>query len=340
MENHQRLNETVKPTVEIRFWQDRRVCVTGGEGFLGRVLCAQLRSHGCRHLFVPTRREYDLTDPEAVRRLYEDARPDIVFHLAAEVGGIGINRQRPGRFFYANLSMGLNLIERARIRGVEKFVQIGTVCSYPKYCSTPFCEDDLWDGYPEETNAPYGIAKKALLVMLQAYRKQYGLNGIYLMPANLYGPGDDFDPNSSHVIPALIRKFHDAAGRGEPTVKCWGTGEPSREFLYVDDAADAIVRAAELYEGSEPINLGTGREVTIRALAEQIAELTGFEGVTEWDSSQPNGQPRRRLNTTRAAEHLGWRAEVDLTTGLKRTIEWWGQQSGEPVSVVSPADSH
>ncbi|MCH7527350.1 MAG: GDP-L-fucose synthase [Planctomycetes bacterium] len=305
------------------FWQTRRVCVTGGAGFLGQSLCTLLKARGCRRLTVPQRSEYDLTDPQAVRRLFDDARPDILFHLAAEVGGIGANRAQPGRFFYANLSMGMNLIEQARLAGVEKFVQIGTVCSYPKFCPTPFNEDDLWDGFPEETNAPYGIAKKALLVMLQAYRAQYGLNGIFIMPANLYGPGDDFDPQTSHVIPALIRKFCEAKQCSSSTVNCWGTGRPSREFLYVEDAAAAVLRAAEVYDAPDPINIGTSREITIRELASLIAELTGFDGGIEWDPSQPDGQPRRRLDITRAAHFLDWQPGVDLRTGLRRTIDWW-----------------
>lgn len=307
------------------FWRGRRVLVTGGRGFVGRVLCRRLAARGCQHLFVPTRERYDLTQPEAVRRLFDDTHPETVFHLAAEVGGIAANRARPGRFFYANLAMGLHLIEEARARGVEKFVQVGTVCSYPKHCPVPFCETDLWDGYPEETNAPYGVAKKSLLVMLQAYRREYGLNGIFLMPVNLYGPGDEFDPTTSHVIPALVRKFHEAVAEGRPAVRCWGTGEPTREFLYVDDAADAMLLAGERYADPEPMNLGSGQEISIRALATLVAELTGFAGSIEWDASQPDGQPRRRLDVTRAAQALGWRARVDLRAGLRRTIDWWAE---------------
>ncbi len=310
-------------TNDTAFWNGKRVCVTGGAGFVGKVLCRRLVSRGCPAVFVPHRSEYDLTNADAVKRMYEDASPDIVFHLAAQVGGIGANRRYPGKFFHDNLAMGLNLIEQGRCFGVEKFVQIGTVCSYPKYCPVPFHEDNLWDGYPEDTNAPYGIAKKALLVMLQAYRQEYGFNGIFIMPVNLYGPGDNFDPQSSHVIPALIRKFHEAVALGLTTVRCWGTGRPSREFLYVDDAAAAMVTAAQCYDSRAPINIGTGAEISIRELAELIAELVGFDGKIEWDPTQPDGQPRRCLDVSRAAERLGWRASVDLRTGLERTIHWW-----------------
>ena len=306
-----------------QLWTGRRVCVTGGRGFLGRVLCRQLKEVGCDSVIVPERRRYDLTESEAVDRLLTRLRPDVIFHLAAEVGGIGANRLQPGRFFYANLAMGLHLIEAARKHGVEKFVQVGTVCAYPKHCPVPFREADLWNGYPEETNAPYGIAKKALLVMLQAYRKQYGFNGVYVLPVNLYGPGDNFDPETSHVIPALIRKFHEAKRQGWTAVTCWGTGHASREFLYVDDAADAILLAAERLHDSEPVNIGSGREITIRHLAGRIAKLIGFEGTIEWDASRPNGQPGRRLDVSRAADLMRWRAKVDLETGLKRTIDWW-----------------
>ncbi len=315
------------------WWRGRRVCVTGGAGFVGRVLCARLRSRGCASVFVPRRRQYDLTRPEAVERMYDDCRPEVVFHLAAEVGGIGANRAHPGRFFYVNLAMGLHLIEQARHFGVEKFVQVGTVCSYPKFCPAPFREEDLWNGYPEETNAPYGVAKKSLLVMLQAYRQEYGFNGIFVMPVNLYGPGDDFDPESSHVIPALIRKFCEAKRSGRRIVGCWGTGRAGREFLYVDDAAEAIVKAGEVYDGSDPINIGTGCEITIRELAELIAELVGFQGAIEWDASQPDGQPRRRLDVSRAARLLGWESKVDLRSGLRRVIEWWEGHSQERAAV-------
>lgn len=313
-------------TCDAAYWRGRRVCVTGGAGFLGRVLCRRLRSLGCEKITVPRRQTYDLTHADAVRRLYQDCQPDVVFHLAAQVGGIHANRRQPGRFFYANLSMGLHLIEAARCCGVEKFVQVGTVCSYPKLCRVPFREDDVWSGYPEESNAPYGIAKKALLVMLQAYRHQYGFDGVFIMPANLYGPDDNFDPESSHVIPALIRKFFDATLNGHSTVRCWGTGRCSREFLYVDDAADATLEAARHLHGCGPINIGTGQETTIADLASMIADLVGFTGSIEWDATRPDGQPRRRLDVSRAAELLGWRAKIDLQTGLQRTVEWWARR--------------
>ncbi len=302
---------------------DKRVCVTGGAGFLGRAVCAKLSERGVLDVFVPRAREYDLTRAEAVGRLFDESKPEIVIHLAAEVGGIGANRKQPGRFFYANMAMGLHLIEEARRRGVEKFVQVGTVCAYPKHCDVPFREENLWNGYPEETNAPYGVAKRALGVMLEAYRTQYGFNGIYLVPVNLYGPGDNFDPETSHVIPALIRKFCAAVDSGVDTVTCWGSGNASREFLYVDDAAEGIIRATEIHNDSQPINLGTGREITIADLAALIGRLCGFTGGIIWDTTRPDGQHRRRLDTTRAASILRWRAEVGLDEGLRRTIEWW-----------------
>ena len=306
----------------------KRICVTGGAGFLGRAVCAELAQRGASAPFVPRSREYDLTREEPVRRMFDDAGPEIIIHLAGEVGGIGANRKQPGRFFYANLVMGLNLIDEARRRGVEKFVQVGTVCSYPKFCETPFREDALWDGYPEETNAPYGVAKRALGVMLDAYRAQYGFNGVYVIPVNLYGPGDNFDPRTSHVIPALIRRFLEAADHGQDSVTCWGTGRASREFLYVDDAAAGIVAAAERHNDSRPINLGTGREIAIADLARLIAKLCGFTGRIEWDATQPDGQPRRRLDTTRAAMLLDWHATTELEEGLRRTVAWWRSQTG------------
>ena len=303
--------------------EGRRILVTGGAGFLGARVCDRLLAAGAAELVAPRRREVDLTDSAAVDRLVADTRPEVVVHLAAEVGGIGANRANPGRFFYANMAMGLHLIEAARRSGVEKFVQVGTVCAYPKFTPVPFREDSLWDGYPEETNAPYGIAKKSLLVMLQGYREQYGLNGVFLLPVNLYGPRDNFDLETSHVIPALIRKFSEAAERGDATVEVWGTGSASREFLHVDDAARAVVLAAEHYDAPEPVNVGAGHEITIRDLVSLIAELTGFSGELRWDTSKPDGQPRRMLDTSRAAAAFGFRAEIGFREGLADTIDWW-----------------
>ena len=302
---------------------DKRVAVTGGAGFLGRRVVARLEAFGCKNVFIVRRDDYDLIRLEAIEQLYREARPDVVIHLAAVVGGIGANRDNPGRFFYENLMMGAQLIEGARLHGVEKFVQVGTVCSYPKFTPVPFQEDDLWNGYPEETNAPYGVAKKALLVQLQAYREQYGLNGIYLLPVNLYGPGDQFGPAVSHVIPALIKKCVDATGRGERVIEVWGTGEPTREFLYVDDAAEGIVMAAERYDGREPVNLGSGCEISIRDLVHLIARETGFTGDIVWDRTKPDGQPRRALDTSRAAEAFGFRARTDFVEGLRQAIAWY-----------------
>jgi GDP-L-fucose synthase len=305
------------------FWSDKRVCVTGGAGFLGRVVCAQLAEHGARDVFVVRSGAFDLTRARDVTSLFDEARPEIVIHLAAQVGGIGANQIRPGRFFYANMAMGLHLIEESRLHGVSKFVQVGSVCAYPRDCPVPFREDDLWKGYPEETNAPYGVTKRALGVMLEAYRREYGFNGVYLVPVNMYGPGDNFDPETSHVIPALIRRFCHAADTGEDAVECWGTGRVSREFLHVEDAAEAIVRAAEIHNDPAPINLGTGVEITIAELAGRIAQLCGFVGDIRWDDSRPDGQPRRCLDTRRAADLLGWRARIGLNEGLRRTIDWW-----------------
>ena len=307
-------------------WSDVRVTVTGGAGFVGRVLCRKLRERGCSRVDVPHRADYDLTHEDAVRRLYDDFAPDVVLHLAAEVGGIGANREHPGRFFYANMAMGLHLVEHARRRGIRKFVQVGTVCAYPKLAPVPFREDDIWNGYPEETNAPYGVAKKALFVMLDAYKREYGLDSAVVVPVNLYGPGDNFDRQASHVIPALIRKCVEARRRGDEAITCWGTGRASREFLYVDDAADGILDAAEKADEPIPINLGTGREIRIRDLVVLITRLCRFTGRIEWDTTKPDGQPRRCLDTTRAAERLGWRAQVDLEDGLRRTVEWFEQQ--------------
>jgi GDP-L-fucose synthase len=318
-----------EPTPE--FWRGRRVLVTGGGGFLGSHVVDRLNALGCEHVFVPRKVEYDLTEGDYVRRLYRSTRPDLVVHLAAEVGGIGANRENPGRFFYANAIMGIHMIEEARKVGVEKFVQLGTICAYPKNTPVPFREEELWNGYPEETNAPYGVAKKALLVQLQAYREQYDMNGIYLLPVNLYGPRDNFDPHSSHVIPALIRKMMEAREAQAREVMVWGTGEASREFLYVDDCARGILLAAEYYNDAEPVNLGTGTEIRIRDLASTIAEAAGYQGAIVYDPTKPDGQPRRCLDTSRALERFGFRAHTSFPDGLRRTVEWFAEH--RPVSV-------
>ena len=299
-----------------------RTIVTGGAGFLGRHLLARLSARGIEP-YIPLIEDWDLTRADDVARLFAEIEPELVIHLAAEVGGIGANRANPGRFFYANLMMGAHIIEQSRLSGLRKLVLIGTICAYPKFTPVPFKEEELWNGYPEETNAPYGIAKKTLLVGAQAYREQYGLDAIYLLPVNLYGPGDNFDLESSHVIPALIRKMVEAQQEGRREVVLWGDGSPTREFLYVEDCAEAIALAAERYDGAEPVNIGTGSEIPIRELAETIAELTGFDGELVWDTSKPNGQPRRMLDTTRAERLFGFRAGTPLRTGLERTIAWY-----------------
>jgi GDP-L-fucose synthase len=303
------------------FWPGRRVMVTGGGGFLGRAVVRRLEASGASEIFVPRSADYDLRTREGIERALANGRPELVIHLAGVVGGIGANRESPGLFFYENAIMGIELMERARLAGVAKYVQVGTVCSYPKFTPVPFHEDDLWNGYPEETNAPYGLAKKMLLVQGQAYRQQYGFNVIHLIPVNLYGPGDNFDPASSHVIPALIMKCVDAREAGLDHINVWGTGSASREFLYVDDAAEGMVLAAERYDGAEPVNLGVGREITIRELVELIARLTGFEGEIRWDTSKPDGQPRRALDTSRAREQFGFVAGTSFEEGMRRTIE-------------------
>ncbi|MEI8227381.1 MAG: GDP-L-fucose synthase [Planctomycetota bacterium] len=306
----------------------KRIVVTGGAGFLGRAVCRVLRERGVsdERLFVPRRRDFDLTFEGDVKRLYDTARPDVVIHLAAEVGGIGANMEQPGRFFYANMAMGLHLVEHARRHGLEKFVHTGTVCAYPKHCPIPFREEDLWNGYPEETNAPYGVAKKAIFVMLDGYRRQYGLKSTVVVPVNLYGPWDNFDPRSSHVIPALIRKCEDARRAGAAEVVCWGTGSATREFLYVDDAAEGIVRAAEIMEEPLPINLGGGVEIAIRDLVAKIAKACDYSGRITWDTSKPDGQPRRGLDIARAKTLLGWGPRQDFDTGLATTVAWWREQ--------------
>lgn len=314
------------------FWRDRRVLVTGGAGFLGSYVVRKLHERGCEKVFVPRSREYDLVSMNDVRQVYQDARPDIVIHLAARVGGIGANSSNPGRFFYDNLIMGVQMMEEGRRLGIEKFVSIGTICSYPKFTPVPFREDDLWNGYPEETNAPYGLAKKMLLVQSQAYRHQYGFSAIYLLPVNLYGPGDNFDPDSSHVIPAIIRKCVEAVDRGAKEIVCWGDGSPTREFLFVDDCAEAIVLAAERYEGADPVNVGAGFEIPIKELVKLIAELTGYQGRVTWDTSKPNGQPRRSVDTSRAARAFVFHATKDFRVGLQETVEWYRAHRSHLVS--------
>jgi GDP-L-fucose synthase len=311
----------------------KRIGVTGGEGFLGSYLVEALEARGCRDIFVPRLCDYDLRVAADVERFFADARPEILFHLAAVVGGIGANRDSPGRFFYENAIMGLQVIEHARRNRVEKIIVAGTICAYPKHTPAPFREESLWEGYPEETNAPYGIAKRALLVQCQAYRRQYGMNAIFLLPVNLYGPRDNFDPVSSHVIPALMRKCCDARRSGARQIVCWGDGSPTREFLYVADAAEGFARAAERYDGAEPVNLGSGQEIAIRDLVNLVARTCGYDGEILWDASQPNGQPRRKLDTTRAERWFGWRATTPLAEGLQNTLEWY---RGVTPSAVPP----
>ena len=301
----------------------KRILITGGAGFLGRHVVNKLDEFGCRELMIPRSKDYDLVQMEAVTKLYRDTQPDVVIHLAGMIGGIGANMEHPGRFFYANLMMGVQMMEQARLFGVEKFVAVGTVCAYPKFAPLPFKEEDLWNGYPEETNAPYGLAKKMLLVQSQAYRQQYGFNAIYIISTNLYGPGDNFDPAYSHVIPAIIKKCVDSIEEGKNEIVIWGTGKASREFLYVEDAAEGIVLATEFYNKPEPVNLGSGCEISIEDLVKLIADLSGFKGEVIWDTSKPDGQPRRCLDISRAQREFGFRASTDLEQGLRKTIEWY-----------------
>jgi GDP-L-fucose synthase len=305
------------------FFQDKRIVVTGGAGFLGGYVTKGLKERGCTNILVPKIEDYDLVDINDINRMYDDMKPDIVIHLAAVVGGIGANREHPGEFFYKNLMMGVQLIEQGRLRDIEKFVAIGTVCAYPKFTPVPFREEDIWNGYPEETNAPYGLAKKMLLVQSQSYRAEYGFNSIFLLPVNLYGPGDNFNPASSHVIPALIKKCVDAIESGADHIDCWGTGSASREFIYAADAAEGILLATEHYNGCEPVNIGAGFEITIKDLTDKIVELTGFTGEIRWDTSRPDGQPRRRLDVSKAKEYFSFEAKTGFDEGLKATIDWY-----------------
>jgi GDP-L-fucose synthase len=310
------------------YFDTRRFTVTGGAGFLGSYIVEKLKARGAKDIFVPRFRDYDLTERESIRRMYDEGRPDVVIHLAAQVGGIGANRENPGKYFYDNLMMGVQLMDEGRLRRLEKFVALGTICAYPKFAPVPFKEENLWDGYPEETNAPYGLAKKMMLVQSQAYREQYGFNSIFLLPVNLYGPRDNFDLRSSHVIPALIRKFLEANAAGRDEVEIWGDGSATREFLYAGDAAEGILLATEKYDSSEPVNIGAGFEISIRELASLIGELCGYRGRIVWDTSKPNGQPRRRLDTSRAEREFGFRAQKDFREGLQETIAWYREQAG------------
>jgi len=306
-----------------KFWSGKRVTVTGGGGFLGSFIVEKLKAHGANEIFIPRKTAYNLVDPDDIGRMLTDSNPDVVIHAAALAGGIGANRARPAEFFYTNLMMGVPLMHQAWKRGVKKFVALGTICSYPKFAPTPFREEDLWNGYPEETNAPYGLAKKMLLVQAQAYRQEYGFDAIFLLPVNLYGPRDNFDLETSHVIPALIRKFTEAQERGDRQVELWGDGSPTREFLYVRDAAEGVVLAAERYDGAEPVNLGSGQEISIKKLAETIAEYTGYKGEFVWNTEKPNGQPRRLLDVSRAEEYFGFQAGTNFEDGLRKTVEWF-----------------
>lgn len=311
----------------------KRIVVTGGGGFLGSYVVDSLKARGCESVFVPRKRDYDLTRTDGIEKLFADAQPEVIFHLAAMVGGIGANRINPGSFFYENAIMGIQLIEAARIHKVEKTVIAGSICAYPKFTPVPFKEEDLWNGYPEETNAPYGVAKKALLVQSQAYRQQYGLNSIFVMPVNLYGPRDNFDLQSSHVIPALIRKALEGKEAGSDELVGWGDGSPTREFLYVEDAAEGLIAAAASYDGEEPVNLGSGYEISVKDLTEKVARLSGFEGRIVWDTAKPNGQPRRCLDTTRAESYFGFKARTSLEQGLQKTIDWYRENRLQPVGV-------
>lgn len=314
---------------DLNFWQNKRVCVTGGAGFLGSFVTQKLLERGAADVFIPTIEKYDLVQAASIRQMLDDSKPDMIIHLAAQVGGIGANREHPAEFFYNNLMMGVQLMHEAWLRGVEKFVALGTICAYPKFTPIPFLEENLWNGYPEETNAPYGLAKKMLLVQSQSYRQQYGYNSIFLMPVNLYGPRDNFHRASSHVIPALIRKCLEAIESGTDLIEVWGDGSPTREFLYVEDAAEGILLASEKYNSSEPVNLGSGMEISIKELVELIARLTGFTGRIVWDTSKPNGQPRRRLSVERAEREFGFRAQVSFEEGLHRTINWYRDHKGK-----------
>lgn len=313
--------------------ESKRITITGGAGFLGKHLVAKLKERDCKNIFIPHIEDYDLVNIEAVRKLYSDAKPDIVIHLAAVVGGIGANRDNPGKFFYDNLMMGVQLMEIGRQVGLEKFVALGTICAYPKFTSIPFKEENLWNGYPEETNAPYGLAKKMLLVQAQAYRQQYGFNAIFLLPVNLYGPGDNFDLNSSHVIPALIRKCVEAKDKKLAQIVVWGTGKPTREFLYVEDAAEAIILATEKYNKFDPVNLGAGFEISIKNLVKLIAKLTNFKGQIIWDNTRPDGQPRRSLDTKKAFSEFGFKAKIKFELGLKKTIDWYLSKRNKLIKV-------